>query len=267
MTTKIQWTDETVNFWHGCERVSPGCTNCYAEKIAVRFSRGIKHYTKGCPIEDKPSAFEAMRRLNRRAEKSKRRFRVFASSMTDVFWAAAGESRLDAVRDIIGECQWLDFQTLTKRIERAKEVMERPIWRDLTNIWLGVSVEDEQRAVERIPILRAVECAAPVIFLSVEPLIGNIPLFGLLSGRNERCVDWVIVGGESGPRARPMKLVWADDIVKKAEARGAAVFVKQLGSNPIGFDGVPLRLNDKKGGDPDEWPEEFRVRDFPTPVI
>ena len=260
--TKIQWTDAAANFWHGCERVSPGCTNCYAEGIAVRFAPGIKKYTAGCPVVDKPTAFEAMRKLNRRAEKSKRRFLVFASSMTDVFWAAAGENRLAAVRDIVAECDRLDFQILTKRIDRARAVMARPIWRDLRNIWLGVSVEDQRRAVERIPILRAIECAAAVLFLSIEPLIANVDLGALLAGGGRK-IDWAIVGGESGPRARPMSLTWADNAITAARDSGAKVFVKQLGKRPIDSNGERVKLDDRKGGEMSEWPLRFQIREFP----
>ena len=262
-TTKIQWTDHTANFWIGCERVSPGCRECYAEKIAARFTPGIKHYAPGCPVVDKPNAFETMRRLNRRAAKGKFRSRVFASSMTDIFWEKAGESRLAAVRDIIAECDNLDFQILTKRVERAVAVMARPVWRDLENVWLGVSVEDQPRAVERIPILRAAECNAPVLFLSVEPLIGEVDLGALLAGDGGRKIDWVIIGGESGPRARPMSLSWAASAITAATAAGAAVFVKQLGARPMSSNGEPLNFRDRKGGDIDEWPPQLQIRDFP----
>jgi protein gp37 len=157
----------------------------------------------------------------------------------------------------------------------------------LSNVWLGVSVEDQQRADERIPAL--LRTPAAVRFLSVEPQLGPVDLTSIGSWRGEPLsaleeqvghverppVDWVIVGGESGPGARPFHLEWARTIVEQCKAAGVAVFVKQLGADPIeGTDHrsdhpdpdllrYPLHLLNKKGGDPLEWPPDLRVREFP----
>jgi protein gp37 len=191
------------------------------------------------------------------------------------------------------QARWHTFQILTKRAERmliaAKDL------KFSENVWLGVSCEDQKTADERIPLL--LQTPAAVRFVSAEPLLGPIDLHRYLSGHEENgvvlgrpagaCVgwtpslDWAICGGESGPGARPFDIAWARAAIKQCQDAGAPVFMKQLGSRPYSIEQddffrwwavedhgkKPLpyfaRLKDKKGGDPAEWPEDLRVREFP----
>jgi protein gp37 len=175
----------------------------------------------------------------------------------------------------------LDWLLLTKRIENVKRLWPSLLAR---NIWLGTSVENQAAAEERIPIL--LQIPASIRFLSCEPLLEAIDMHpwidctcNEISGTCINCqgggIHWMIVGGESGPGARPMDVAWARSIVRQCKDRGVACFVKQLGKHPIQIDRVNtasgvrgnpegVRLTDKKGGDPAEWPEDLRVREFPT---
>jgi protein gp37 len=133
----------------------------------------------------------------------------------------------------------------------------------LPNVWLGVSVENQQYADERIPLL--LQTPAALRFISAEPLLGPLDLQPAV---RYAPIDWVIVGGESGPGARPFDLAWARSIVQQCQAAGVACFVKQVGAKPV-FEGTPVGVfegydyEDPKGGDPSEWPEDLRVREFP----
>jgi protein gp37 len=237
---------------------------------------------------------------NRDAEKAGERRRVFCASLADVFegYATMPEASMGAVRDardrlfdLILSTPHLDWLLLTKRPQNIKPLMQRipvlkrdNVWDHLwphhfPNVWLGTSVEDQKTADERIPHLR---CPAAVRFLSVEPLLGPVDLTALrrrdgswmrpLDGRFNT-IDWVIVGGESGPGSRPCNVAWISSIVSQCKAAGVACFVKQLGSQvrqysdlgywPVRVEGDRPRLTDPKGGDPTEWPEFLRVREFP----
>jgi hypothetical protein len=181
---------------------------------------------------------------------------VFCASLADVF-----EDRPELIEPrrrlagLIRDTPHLDWLLLTKRPGNARRMIPE-MWAAGAgwprNYWVGASVEDQERADERIPEL--LEVPAPVLFLSIEPLLGPIE-FATLAG-----VSWVIVGGESGPKARPCDLGWIRSIIGQCRSAGVAPFVKQLGGRPIG-----LRLTDRKGGEPAEWPEDLRVREFPRP--
>ena len=269
--TSIEWCDATFNPWWGCQLVSPGCANCYAADIATRFTPEIKGYSKKCPIVDKPNAYDLIRRLHGKTGVG--RARVFLSSMTDLFWEKAGAKRLDKVLQLIKECNRLDFLILTKRVERMRDVMESRGWRNARNIWLGVSVEDQERADERIPILAGTECEAPVRFLSVEPMLGRIDIGGLREhfvrervalGRGKKNgINWVIMGGESGRKARECDANWFRDLI--GDLRGLrnppAIFVKQLGTRAVNVGVVALKSS--KGGDIKEFPSDLAIREFP----
>lgn len=299
--SKIEWTDATWNplvafdkttgkrGWF-CTHASEGCRNCYAEKINVRLGNGLAYIAQNLPkIEwrlvnlDEPLRWRKPRR-------------IFVNSMTDLFHEDVPDELIDQVFAVMALCPQHVFQVLTKRAARMRayfsEELERAVaikteaskvsgyerlceaadfmpW-PYRNIHLGVSCEDQQTADERILLLR--QTPAAIHFLSLEPLLED------LGELNLDGVDWVIVGGESGPHARPMDLAWARSVVKQCADAGTACFVKQLGSKPHSVadhishrgdtlprpDGFCRFLNDRKGGDLEEWPSDLRVRQFPS---
>lgn len=276
-TTKISWTDHTFNVAWGCQKISPACQHCYAETWAKRlgldlWGPGTPRRTFGEKHWDAPLAW------NRKAAEAGERRRVFCSSMADVF---EDHPTITAERaklwTLIRRTPWLDWQLLTKRADRIAECLPDDWGDGYPNVWLGVTVEDQQRAEGRIPKL--VDVPAVVRFLSVEPMLGEIDLFGDLSdgipGPAVKeafdqwesvvylpMIDWVIVGGESGPKARPFDLVKAGRIVADCDYWGVPVFVKQLGSRPALY-GKPFLITDSKGEILDEWPDGLRVREMP----
>ena len=227
--SKIPWTDNTFNCFWGCTKVSPACDNCYAETFSRRFGDwwggnkprrffGDKHWNE--PLK-----------WNKAAEKAGVRHRVFCGSMCDVF-----EDRrdLDTSRtrlfQLILDTPHLDWLLLTKRIEQARYWLAEAPWYDgstpIPNIWLGATVENQEYAERRIPVL--LEIPAAVHFVSIEPILGPIDLEvgGGLSAWIED-LDWVIVGDESGHRRRPAELDWVCDIRDQCRDAGVAFFFKQ----------------------------------------
>lgn len=321
MSTGIQWTDETWNPITGCTRVSPGCENCYAEALsATRLSTSPKYQGVATRTAAGPRWTGRIRLhpevLDRPVRWTKPR-RIFVNSMSDTFHADVPEEFLDALFAAMAVSPEHVFQVLTKRPHRAAEYLASPgragsvaaetargtdyphdppwpfvrpddlaaRW-PLPNVWIGTSIEDQERADARIPHL--LRCPAAVRFLSCEPLLGEVRLRALGDssfdaegaphydalggfsywgngdyGVDGPSVDWVIVGGESGPEARPMYLDWARRIVEDCRSAGVAVFVKQLGANPVGDARLAGTILDSKGGRPDEWPEDLRVREWP----
>lgn len=287
----IQWTTHTFNPWHGCQRWSEACRNCYAEvstPIRVKRSRGLELW--GPPAttpRDRTSAanWNDPRRWNRAALASGERARVFCASLADVF---EDHPSLPAWRadlwKLVEECSALDWQLLTKRPENILRMVP-PSWLAPgawpAHVWVGTTVETQATANARVPHLLAVP--AGVRFLSMEPLLDavdltSIPyagatinaLTGHIAGPDDvtpERVHWVIVGGESGAEARPFDLRWARSIVAQCREAGAAVFVKQLGARPVDFAREPehqhIQLRDGHGGDMEEWPADLRVRELP----
>ncbi len=314
--TSIEWTDETWNPIRGCRRVSEGCRNCYAERVASRFNG------PGMPYENlaRDGRWSGEVRFVQEHLEDPLRWtrprRVFVNSMSDLFYESLSDRDIDRIFAVMALATRHTFQVLTKRPERMLRYMrpgsirrgmvtqaafetqrdrggerdarrwKSPEW-PLPNAWLGVSVENQSTADERIPLL--LQAPAAVRFLSIEPLLGPVNLFPNCSPayaphlRSDR-IGWVIVGGESGPNARPCDAAWIRGIVEQCREAGVPCFVKQLGANvqmqpgarwPKGWpvdsqievsprvDRVILR--DRKGGDPAEWPEDLRVREFPTP--
>lgn len=331
----IEWTDASWNPVRGCTKVSPGCAHCYAETFAERF-RGVSGhpYEQGFDLRLVPEKLTDPLRW-------KKPRRVFMNSMSDLFQDGVPDSYIDQVFAVMalpgastratGRYTPHTFQILTKRparmlaylthpdrkslVQRAAllSVRERgatwgtPYMWPLPNVWLGVSVENQHFADERIPLL--LQTPAAVRFISAEPLLGHVDIEGALRGyprqTSERryvtrdmaidagdralagslysdeeweqtspALNWVIIGGESGPGARPMDLAWARAIVQQCQAADVPVFVKQLGANPvetspacggvIGRTAYPLdRLRSPKGGDMNEFPSDLRVREFP----
>ena len=208
----IEWTDATWNPVTGCSKISPGCKHCYAEKMANRLkAMGQANYRNGFELTLQPQMLELP--LHWKTPK-----RIFVNSMSDLFHVDVPLSYIQDVFDVMRKAHWHQFQVLTKRAERIEDLNAKLKWE--SNIWMGVSVENEKYAY-RIDHLRKTE--AHLKFLSIEPLIGPV-------GRlNLRGIDWVIVGGESGPSARPMDAEWVTEIRDQCLKASVAFFFKQWG--------------------------------------
>jgi len=208
--TEIAWTDVTWNPWSGCEKISPGCANCYAEGRAERF-RG-----RGPAF---PNGFELTYRPHKLTEplKMKTPQAIFVNSMSDLFLEAVPDSKIVEVFDVMNKAHWHVFQVLTKRSERLREMAPHLKW--TPNIWQGVSVEN-QYWTRRIPDLLTVP--SRVRFLSVEPLLGPVDIRPWLAE-----LQWVIVGGESGRNLRPMNLDWARAVRDQTINAKVPFFYKQ----------------------------------------
>jgi protein gp37 len=215
--SKIEWTDATWNPVRGCDKISPGCKNCYAATFAERF-RGVPGhpYEQGFDLRFVP-------------EKLAEPFRwpkpkmVFVNSMSDLFHKDVPDAYVARVAEVMRVANWHTYQVLTKRSGRLADMLRTDL-RHLAaepHVWWGVSVEDRKHGLPRIDHLRAAPAA--VRFLSVEPLLEDLGTIDL-SG-----ISWVIVGGESGPRARPMHGDWVRSIRDQCDAAGVAFFFKQWG--------------------------------------
>jgi len=289
----IEWTDATWNPVRGCTKVSPGCKRCYAERFAERFRGVAGHpFEQGFDLKLVPEMLPAPLRW-------KRPRRIFVNSMSDLFHANVPSEYIAAVFGVMAAAPRHTFQVLTKRADRMRAwfawaarkdqvgdgihcavtemfavpelnryltrndgdlvddepaefdhlIEDPPEW-PLANVWCGVSVENEDYA-HRIEDLQATPAA--VRFLSLEPLLGPLPELDLAG------IDWVIVGGESGPGARPLELDWVRDIRDQCRRAGVALFVKQLGT---------AWAREHKGGDGKgaalhRWPEDLRIQEMP----
>jgi protein gp37 len=293
--TSIQWTDRSWNPVRGCSRKSAGCINCYAEPIARRFSgpglpyEGLVHPngTWNGRIREVESALNEPLTWRKPA-------RVFVNSMSDLFHENLSFDFIDKVFAMMTVAPQHTFQILTKRPERMLEYMKRDKlcggslvenpW-PLPNVHLGVSVENQPTADERIPLLH--QTPAAVRFVSFEPVIAPIdvqypesiwpkgpPM--CCSGMDCGCmgkpieppliygIGWAILGGESGPGARPCALGWLKDLVNDCKTWKVPVFVKQLGAKPTNREGEPCpHIHARKGDDMSEWPNELKVREWP----
>lgn len=210
--TKIEWTEMTWNPVTGCTKVSPGCKHCYAETMAKRLkAMGNPRYERGFRLTLHDDLVELPMRW-----KTPRR--VFVNSMSDLFHKDVPLDFIKRVFDTMRQCPQHEFQVLTKRAERLAEIGSKLDWSE--NVWMGVSVESQEYAY-RSELLRTVP--AHIRFLSVEPLLGQIktlPLDG---------IHWVIVGGESGPGARPMQQEWVELVYRQCRKHGVPFFFKQWG--------------------------------------
>ena len=208
----IEWTDASWNPVTGCTKVSPGCAHCYAETFAERF-RGVSGhpYEQGFEMRFWPGRLDLPLRWREPR-------RIFVNSMSDLFHEEVPESFISQVFEVMSKAHWHQFQVLTKRHERLAELSSRLPWPE--NVWAGVSIENS-RHVHRADFLRRVP--ASVRFISAEPLLG--PLDGLdLAG-----IDWLIAGGESGHRHRPMKREWVNALRDHCLEADVAFFFKQWG--------------------------------------
>lgn len=313
--SSIEWTDASWNpirgtkGRHHCVRISEGCKRCYAATMNHRFKG--PDYVKGAdtPRLDEKALLQPLKWKTPR--------RIFVCSMTDLFMDEHSDEMIDRVFAAIAWSRHHTYQILTKRSRRMRDysagmfaLSPRDRTRRLVGamygrrmgehqtdgccellwpfpwVWLGVSAENQERADERIPDLLATPAA--VRFVSAEPLLSDLSFASFLG------LDWVIVGGESGPGARPCDVAWIRSIKDQCEALEVPVFVKQIGANvrdrnDVGFDGEPdddwnieddwrveylsgalyqgdpvrVHLKDKKGGDMAEWPSDLRVRQMP----
>lgn len=289
--TSIEWTDETWNPVTGCSKVSPGCKHCYAETIAHRFW-GERPFTE---VRCHPERLEIPLHW-------KKPRRIFVNSMSDLFHEDVPASFITQVFEVMEASPQHTFQILTKRPERIESVLygdEGQFYLGggdwVRNVLIGFSAEDQRTFDARSAVFlprngeRCSWAYALRLFVSLEPLLGPVqirhelqPLIQTASdgqkfyrlGRNagHPGLQWVIVGGESGPTSRPCDVAWIESIVRQCQAAGIPVFVKQLGrlvlDGPIGRSGhvtaqSAWKPRDGKGGDPSEWPEDLRAREWP----
>ena len=316
-TTKIGWTDATWNPTRGCSRVSAGCENCYAERVASRFGQKQDSPYYGLTVHGssgprwtgviKLASHVLLEPLRWREPRS-----IFVNSMSDLFHEGIPDRFIDVVFAVMALADRHRFQILTKRPERMRSYVAdarprvlaamvevgakverewskaqllacyaatmpqheaRETW-PIRNVWLGVSAEDQWAADARIPIL--LETPAALRFVSVEPMLGPIemedyltavdPCPGWPNGRPP--LEWVIVGGESGPRARQFDLGWASRVQADCKASGVPFFMKQLGAFPTrvheGLGVIPVPISDRKGEDQSDWPLGLRVQEIPA---
>jgi protein gp37 len=210
--SSIEWTEMTWNPVTGCTKISPGCKHCYAERMAKRLkAMGVKSYADGFKLTLQPHMLDQP--LRWRTPRT-----VFVNSMSDLLHAEVPIDFIQKVFDVMRRAHWHTFQVLTKRSDRLLELDDRIDWP--ANVWMGVSVESEKYKF-RIDHLRKTH--AKTKFLSLEPLLGPLPKLKLNK------IDWVIVGGESGPGARPMQQAWVEDIRDQCSETEAAFFFKQWG--------------------------------------
>ena len=269
--TKIEWADATVNHWAGCTKVSPACDNCYAERMAGRLWK--VQWGAGAARRQFISARDMLEALDRKAQRIGKKLRVFHNSLSDMFDNEVPDGwRMDAFK-IMADTPNLQHLVLTKRIGNVRHYTQHDgLAFDLMgdgSVWLGATVVNQEEADRDIPKLLAVPAAKR--FLSIEPLLGTIDL-GLCdcdngsvaapggaggvtcpkcSGTGGRTLDWVIIGGESGPGARPMSPDWARSIRDQCEEAGVALFVKQMGGS-----------RDKRG-ELFDLPDDLRIREVP----
>ena len=308
----IAWTEQSWNPLRGCSRVSEGCRNCYAERVAARFSGPGQPYEGLAEMTPSGPRWTGVVRMVPEHLGDPLRWRrprlVFVNSMSDLFHGSVNFPDIAAIFGVMAASPTHTFQVLTKRPERAREwfrwiserggeeecseadiaiteamdvegasigILPSALW-PLPNVWLGVSVEDQETADERVPVL--LDTPAAVRWVSYEPALGPVdwapwmrpssrpyppPTRGM---RILPAIDWVVCGGESGPGARPFDVAWARSTIKAGREAGFPVFVKQLGERPIDGD-APFETDwhphDRKWGKPHEWPEDLRVREYP----
>jgi protein gp37 len=208
----IEWTDATWNPVTGCTKISPGCKNCYAERLAFRLKEmGNARYANGFKLTLHPDVLG----LPLRWAKPKM---IFVNSMSDLFHESVPEDYIREVFRVMEKASWHKFQILTKRADRLARLAHTLSWPP--HIWQGVSVESKEY-VKRVALLRKVP--ATIRFLSIEPLLGLIPRLPLEG------IHWVIVGGESGPGHRPINIEWVRDIRTQCVSASVPFFFKQWG--------------------------------------
>jgi protein gp37 len=217
LSSKIEWTDATWNPVRGCTKISPGCANCYAKTFAERF-RGVPDH----PFEQGFDLRLVPEKLAEPFKWSAKR-RIFVNSMSDLFHPGVPDAFIAKVAAVMRAADWHTYQVLTKRPDRMRKLLRGPLREaaKCQHVWWGVSVENRRHGLPRIDILR--ESGAAMKFLSIEPLLEDLGDFDLTG------IDWVIVGGESGPRARPLDRQWVVRIRDLCASFEVPFFFKQWG--------------------------------------
>ena len=235
----IAWTDHTFNPWMGCTHVSEGCRNCYAE-ILMDHRYGKVEWGAGKPrVRTSKSNWNKPLKWNRDAAKTGTRPKVFCASLADVFDQDVPEVWRRDLFDLIEKTPNLDWLILTKRPEHIYIHTEFP-----DNVWLGTTVEDA-RVMHRVEMLDPHDVS--IRWLSVEPMIGPL----CLTEEDLHDIDWIIVGGESGPECREFDPDWARQLLDQCRSHGVAFFMKQMGGHPDKRDNLS------------DFPEDLRIREFP----
>jgi len=247
LDSTIEWTDATWNPVRGCTKISPGCKHCYAETFAERF-RGVKGhpYEQGFDLRLVPEKVaEPLRWRTPRM--------IFVNSMSDLFHDAVPDEYIEAVAKVMVAANWHTYQVLTKRSERLRQLLNSRLKfaAEQPHIWWGVSVEDQPYGVPRIADLQAADAA--VRFLSIEPLLEDIGKLNLAG------INWVIVGGESGPGARPMEKEWVLSLKNQCREASVPFFFKQWGG--VRKSAAGRKLN---GRTYDEFPRRIQNSVLPS---
>ena len=269
--SKIEWTTYTFNPWTGCSKIGEGCRNCYAETYARRW--GLEWGVNARREVMSEAYWRQPLSWDRSAERHRRIQTVFCGSLCDVF-EHAPHSVLNSERTqlwrLIDATPHLYWLLLTKRPVNIP-YMTPDSWKALPpgNVGFGVSAWNELSAVAMwstlAGMLREAFVRQPSLkFISLEPLLGHVDIQTLCDATDE-VPDWIIVGGESGRRARPFDLSWGMEIIETCTRLGVPVFIKQIGTNSVyrGEKYIVKGKRDYKGGDPSQWPDELQVRQFP----
>lgn len=240
-SSSIEWTGKTWNPITGCSKISQGCKFCYAEVMARRLqAMGQPRYANGFRVTLQEDALSLPLQWHSPE-------RVFVNSMSDLYHEQVPLEYIQRIFSMMQEAHWHQFQILTKRAERLAEISSELSWE--SNIQQGVSVERDDY-LWRVDLLR--QTGAAIKFLSLEPLLGSLPHLDL-SG-----IQWVIIGGESGHKARPIQVEWVYEIIKQCREQGVMVFVKQMGSAWAKEHGYR-----DKGGDWSVWEKGLCIREYP----
>mgnify|MGYP001594852953 CR=1 FL=1 len=265
--TTIAWTDHTFNPVIGCTKIGPGCDNCYAESqdSRKRWDGGRTHWGAGVPrYRTSESNWKQPLMWNRKAAAKEKRARVFCASLSDVFDNEWPEGAREDLWRLIDKTPWLEWLLLTKRIGNVAGMVPQN-WLNRCNRWhwpvnvrLMITVVNQDEADRDIPKLLALPCKNGI---SYEPALGPVEWDGYVCSPG--ALDgWLIIGGESGPKARPFDLDWASRAIYQCKTAGVPVFFKQYGSHPM-FCRGRVYLKDRAGADPAEWLDCFRVQEFP----
>lgn len=297
--TSIEWCDfsinpirarhlETGSVGHYCEKIAAGCANCYSSTMQRRFK--MPAFGSG-QKRDQFEIFLDEAKLEQ-VRRRKKPTRYFWCDMTDLFGDWVPQEFVNACFETMDATPQHTHMLLTKRPENIRRMVSEysyhacvtgdcPHWnasdcdkntRYRENVWIGCSVACQEDADRNVSPLLKCRDLAPVLWLSVEPLVERVMLHPWIEDDTFHHAqgvdtDWVVGGGESGPNARPCNVEWIRSVVEQCQDTGVPVFVKQLGSQPTEPDGAGfvrhVMLRDKKGGDPSEWPEDLRVREFP----
>ncbi|MCA3653380.1 MAG: DUF5131 family protein [Methylobacterium sp.] len=268
----IAWTDHTFNPWVGCTKVGPGCDACYAETWNARFGAGVApNWGPGAPRRrTTPQNWNKVRKWQREARETGRRIRVFCASLADVFDNEVPAQWRADLWSLTLDCPDLDWILVTKRVGNVAKMVSpdwksRPVAGLPSNVILLATIVNQEEADRDMDKLKALKHVGVVskIGVSYEPALGPVDWSQWIDA-----IDWLIVGGESDQgknKARPFEVLWARDAIKQARRTGCAVFIKQLGSNPVfGTASTRGQYADKAGANPDEWPVDVNVRKFPV---